>query len=157
VTELVEIPVDRFDVNAFENFRPERQFSLGNARALMWASQPGYETGRLRELQGVLNRWGFGSVTPFVKARADMEAAVQTSAVCGERDNAVILVFGGTDPGIWETVATDANIPRTEKTDVHSGFQAAFDVAAKDVDATIQLAKSKNKRSLSSGTALAAR
>jgi hypothetical protein len=145
MTEFVEIPLDRFDVAAFDNFTPERAFTLGTARALMWASQLGYETERLSELRAVLDQWGFGDVTPFVKTSVKLGAAAQTSGVYGERDNAVILVFGGTDPGIWETIATDANVRRTENTDVHSGFQWAFNDVASYVDSAIQLAKSVNK------------
>jgi hypothetical protein len=145
MTEFVDIPLNRFDVAAFDNFTPARSFTLRNARALMWTSQLGYETDRLRELRAVLDQWGFGDVTPFSKTSIKLGAAAQTSGVYGERDNAVTLVFGGTDPGIWQTIATDANVQRTENTDVHSGFQWAFNEVASYVDSAIQLARTMNK------------
>lgn len=139
MTVLVEIPADKFDVAAFENFRPNDAFSLGNARALMWFSQLGYETGQAGTLQTIPPLWGFKPVTPFVRVDRRIGAAANIYGVYGERNDAIVLVFGGTDPGIWETVATDADVRRTHDTDVHSGFQSAFDLVRGDVDAAIAL------------------
>ena len=138
---LVEIPPEKFDKSAFEKFAPSADFSLGNARALMWFSQLGYETGQSTTLQAVVPFWKFKPVRSFTRRQIGPEATYKTCGIVGERDDAVVLVFGGTDPGIWETVATDANVPRNAETDVHTGFQAAFDAARDDVDEAIQLSR----------------
>jgi triacylglycerol lipase len=104
-------------------------------------------------LREVLDHWGFGPVvTPFNKGKIsvglmidpEQEVAAQTRGFYGERDNAAILVFGGTDPGIWQNLVTDAKFFRIGS-DVHGGFQDAFDVVCGDVKDAIGLAKGKQK------------
>ena len=72
------------------------------------------------------------------------DASFDTTGVFGERADAVVLSFAGTDPAVWETLATDFN-PRIGPGNTHVGFQAAMDAAVNDVRAAIALSQQRNK------------
>jgi triacylglycerol lipase len=134
---FVKFPVEIFERDAFQNFIAQQEFSLGNARALMWVSQLAYQIEDVPALKNVLDAWRFDSIQPFVKKNEN--ATTVTTGLYGVRGDAVILAFAGTDPGVWQTIATDAQIARNDVTDVHCGFEAAFKVASGYVEAAINL------------------
>jgi hypothetical protein len=65
------------------------------------------------------------SVTPFT-------GSFETCAIIGERPDAVILAFAGTDPDIWQNLVTDGAFRIDPTTGTHDGFRKAA-VAANDV------------------------
>jgi hypothetical protein len=87
-----------------------------------------------------VNAWGFPSLQKFV--RGDLTRV--TTGVYGARNDAVILAFAGTDPGILQTVITDVEA-RRDTGDIHEGFQEAFEVAKNDVQAAANLAATSGK------------
>lgn len=140
MTEFVKFPLEKFERDAFEAFSATSDFRLGNARALMWVSQLVYQTDDLPALSGVVNAWGFTSLEKFV--RGDLTRT--TTGVYGLRNDAAILAFAGTDPGILQTVITDAEARRNNN-DIHEGFEEALEVATNDVQAAVELAAASGK------------
>jgi triacylglycerol lipase len=134
VSTFVELPPEQYSTTAFDNFDPAAtQFIIGNARAMMWSSQLAYETGKPQTIDAVGRLWGFTSVSPFIRHKVDVTASFDTCGILGERADAVILAFAGTDPAVWETLATDFNIRRTPDTDIHVGFQTALDAVRPEI------------------------
>ena len=139
MTMFVKFPIDIFERDAFQNFSAQQEFSLGNSRALMWVSQLAYQIEDVPSLSNILDAWGFVPAQTFVRRNP----TIVTTGLYGVRDDAVILAFAGTDPGVWQTIATDAQIARNDVTDVHAGFGAAFELASGDVEAAVNLAQGK--------------
>jgi len=100
----------------------------------MWISQLAYETGKSQTIDAVRKLWGFTSVSSFIQHKVDVTASFDTCGILGERPDAVVLAFAGTDPAVWETLATDFNIRLTPNTDTHVGFQTALDAVRPDID-----------------------
>jgi triacylglycerol lipase len=140
MTEFVKFPLEKIERDAFEAFSATSDFRLGNARALMWVSQLVYQTDDLPALGAVVNAWGFLSLEKFV--RGDLTR--MTTGVYGVRNDAVILAFAGTDPGILQTVITDAQARRNGD-DIHEGFQEAIVAAKDDAQAAADLAAASGK------------
>jgi triacylglycerol lipase len=132
MTSFVEILPEEYDANAFEGFDASTaDFKLANARALMWFSQLAYETHQKDTINAVFGKWAFKSVDPFSIPKTSLKGSFETCGLIGERDDAVILAFAGTDPGIWQNLATDFTpLPRAGL-DMHGGFVLAAE-AAKD-------------------------
>lgn len=128
---FVRIAPDRFEADAFEGFEAEADFRLGNARALMWLSQAAYQLEdfpRFADL-GLFDAWGLEAPRALVAK----DLGVHTTGFHGFRGNAAFLVFAGTDPARWETLATDVLALQPSHTDVHLGFLRAFAAVADDV------------------------
>src|SRR5712671_6400290 len=129
MSRLVQIPPEAYSPTAFAEFNPAAGFSIPNARAMMWMSQLAYEAyqgGPSATIETVgKTMWKFTSVVPFAKHQISIKASYDTCGVIGDRPNAVVLAFAGTDPAVWETVITDVTLRRGE--DTHAGFQAAAD------------------------------
>jgi triacylglycerol lipase len=143
VSTLVEFPVETYRETAFGDFNPDTaDFTIGNARALMWASQLAYENATT--IEAVRQLWRFTSVEPFVKRKIGITGSFETRGIIGERSNAVVLAFGGTDPAVWQTLATDLNF-RPAASDTHSGFQMAADGVRDDIDRAIEQSRQAGK------------
>jgi triacylglycerol lipase len=143
VSTFVEIPPEQYSATAFANFNAAvTDLSIGNARAMMWMSQLAYETGQRPTIDAVAPKWGFSQVTPFVDLKTSVQGSFDTTGLLGERNDAIVLVFAGTDPGVWQTVATDGQAMLSRNTDTHTGFQNALN-AAQD---TIQQAVNKSQQ-----------
>jgi triacylglycerol lipase len=143
VSAFVEISPETYSPSAFANFKATvTDLNLGNALAMMWMSQLAYETGRQATIDAVAPQWGFSSVSPFVKRKTAVHGSFDTTGLLGERNDAIVLVFAGTDVGVWQTVATDGEVFRSPDTDTHVGFQTALN-AAQD---TIRQASDKSKQ-----------
>ena len=161
MSTFVELPPKQYITTAFDGFDPAiGVFNTVNARAMMWFSQLAYEPGKPQTIQTVGAKWGFNEVLPFEEHKIGIKASFDTCGIIGERDDAIVLAFGGTDPGVWEMLATDFNIRPTTKQDTHIGFQTAVDAVGAKVDQAAQMSLDK-KRSLfiaghSLGAALAA-
>ncbi|MFN5684608.1 MAG: lipase family protein, partial [Bradyrhizobium sp.] len=126
MSTLVEIDPDEYDPAAFEGFSATAAgFKVANARALMWFCQLAYETHRIATVQAVYPLWGFRSVVPFITRKSSLNGSFETCGLIGERDDAVILAFAGTDPGIWQNLATDLTLLPRAGSDIHEGFRRA--------------------------------
>jgi len=146
MSTLVEIAPNEYDAAAFEGFCPTAAgFKIANARALMWSSQLAYETHRVQTVQAVSRLWGFKSVLSFIKHKTGLASSFETCGLIGERDDAVVLAFAGTDPGIWQNLATDFTpLPRAGS-DIHEGFRLAAAAAKSEVEQAIQLSQQQQK------------
>ena len=141
MTDFVKFPLDKFERDAFDRFSATSNFDLGTARALMWVSQLVYQAEDLHALANVVrDAWGFQSMDSFV--RGDLQRV--TTGVIGERADAVVLAFAGTDPGILQTLLTDANAKR-DANDIHVGFDEASVVAKENTLKAAQQAMRANK------------
>jgi|SRR5262245_14564984 len=136
MSTLVELPPEKYNLNAFDNFKPKlSNFTIENARALMWFSQLAYETGRPETIRSVASAsWGFDSVSPFARRQVGIPTNFETCGIIGEGLNAVVLAFAGTDPAVWENLATDFDIEINEGSNTHHGFQAALEGVLPDFE-----------------------
>jgi triacylglycerol lipase len=157
MSTLVEIAPNEYDPAAFEGFSPTAAgFKIANARALMWFSQLAYETHRIQTVQDVSQLWDFKSVLTFIKHKSSLKGSFETCGLIGEREDAVILAFAGTDPGIWQNLATDFTpLPRAGS-DIHEGFRLAAAAAQSEIEQAIQLSQQPRKALFITGHSLGA-
>ena len=142
MSSLVELPPGAYNKKAFEKFSPQSDFRLENALALMWFSQLAYETGRPETINEVRNIWGFEPITPVAKLVVSRSSNLDTRCIVGQRADATIIAFGGTDPLVWQNIWTDVAFRRLPGNDTHEGFQAAFDAVADTIDDAIAARRS---------------
>jgi triacylglycerol lipase len=134
MTSFVEILPEEYDKDAFERFDASASdFKIDNARALMWFSQLAYETHRQDTIDAVSPKWNFTSVTPFSERKIGLKNSFETCGLIGERADAVILAFAGTDPGVWQNLVTDFTPVPEDGSDIHNGFRVAAKAAEPDV------------------------
>jgi hypothetical protein len=146
MSTFVELDPDQYSPSAFAAFDPAAtDFKIGNARAMMWMSQLAYKTGKPQTMATIGSLWGFTALTPFTRHKISIAASFDTCGIIGERPDAIILAFAGTDPAVWETLATDFNIRPTAETDTRAGFQAAHDAVAQEIDQAIGQTRSSGK------------
>lgn len=158
MSTLVELPPEKYNLNAFDNFKPKlSNFTIENARALMWFSQLAYETGRPETIRSVASAsWGFDSVSPFARRQVGIPTNFETCGIIGEGLNAVVLAFAGTDPAVWENLATDFDIEINEGSNTHHGFQAALEGVLPEVDQAILASQQGGKPLFIAGHSLGA-
>jgi triacylglycerol lipase len=156
MSTLVELDPNQYSPSAFDAFDPEAtDFKIGNARAMMWMSQLAYETGRPQTIAAVGNLWGFAGVTPFIRHKISLAASFDTCGIIGERADAIVLAFAGTDPAVWETLITDVNFVPTAR-NTHAGFQAALDAVEPEIEQAMEKSKSSRKPLFIAGHSLGA-
>lgn len=137
-------------------------FTLPNAKAMMWFAQLAYEVdtsgnnSTAAKIDRIRTLWQFQPVTPFRIRAVSAAASFDTTGVFGERADAVVLSFAGTDPAVWETLATDFANPLIGPGNTHIGFQAAMDAVEGNVRAAIALSQQRNKPLFISGHSLGA-
>jgi len=124
VSFLVELARNAFPKNALDGFAPSPQFSLANARAMMWMSQLAYETADRAKVESILADWqltlrAFLSNDPVTGLPPHSACVV----VAGGRQ-ATFVSFSGTDPLKIEDWITDFTT-RLSSDDLHDGFQSA--------------------------------
>lgn len=157
MSTFVELDPSDFSRTAFAAFDPAaNDFTIGNARALMWFSQLAYETGRPATIAEIGPAWGFAAATPFIRQKVALAGSFDTCGLIGERPDAVVLAFAGTDPAVWETLATDFNIRPRADTDTHAGFQTALDAAQPEIRQAIDRSRQANKPLFITGHSLGA-
>jgi predicted lipase len=155
MSSLVEFPTDTYQETAFRNFDPNTaNFTIDNARALMWTAQLAYEN--TTTIETVLQRLGFTSVVPFVKHKIGIAGSFETRGIIGERPTAIVLAFAGTDPAVWENLATDFNLRPRGAGDTHVGFQQAADGAQAEIDQAVHLSRQTGKPLFITGHSLGA-
>jgi hypothetical protein len=157
MTSFVEILPKEYDKDAFKDFNVSRSdFKIGNARALMWFSQLAYETHRKETIDAVSPNWDFTSVSPFSERKIDLKNSFETCGLIGERADAVILAFAGTDPGVWQNLVTDFTPVSQDGSDIHNGFRVAAKAAEADVARAIALCQRTGKPLFVAGHSLGA-
>src|SRR5262249_30464982 len=155
MSTLVEFPIDTYKDTAFRNFDPgTANFTIDNARALMWAAQLAYENATT--IETVRQQLGFTSVIPFVRHKIGIAGSFETRGIIGERPDAVVLAFAGTDPAVWQNLATDFNLRPRGAGDTHVGFQQAADGAQTEFDQAVQLSRRIGKPLFITGHSLGA-
>ncbi len=158
MTSFVEILPEEYDKDAFKAFDASASdFTIDNARALMWFSQLAYETHRPSTIDAVaLGKWQFTSVTPFIQQKTSVTGSFETCGLIGQRDTAVILAFAGTDPGIWQNLVSDFTPVPQAGSDIHDGFRKAEEAALPQIDQAIQLCRQSEKPLFIAGHSLGA-
>jgi triacylglycerol lipase len=158
MTIFAQISPAEYDRHAFEGFKPDANgFLIGNARALMWFSQLAYETHAISQtIQIVFPEWSFTSVVPFIKSKTSVKGSFETCGLIGERADAVVLAFAGTDPGIWQNLTTDFTPLPQIGSDTHEGFRLAAAAAQPEVDQAVALSRQSGKPLFVTGHSLGA-
>jgi hypothetical protein len=157
MSSLVEISPAEYDAAAFVGFNADTAgFELANARALMWFSQLAYETHRPVTIDTVSKTWGFTSAAPFIKQRTSLNGNFETCGIIGERPDAIILAFAGTDPGIWQNLATDFDLRPVTEGDTHRGFQLAAIAAEPEIKTAVGRSRQTGKPLFVTGHSLGA-
>lgn len=165
MTDFVQFPEHVFEQagNVFIGFDGgASQHAVANARSLMWFAQLAYEvdnTGANPDAAAKVDRirsiWKFEPVTQFRGHTIEIGSIYDTTGLFGERADAVVLAFAGTDLGVWETVATDADF-KADNDDVHAGFHKAANAVMDKVDAAIELSRQRGKPLFIAGHSLGA-
>jgi triacylglycerol lipase len=157
---LVSFPLDsyrRYAAAAFDAFAPTANFTIENARALMWFAQLAYEyeTDDQDKIADVRALWKFDRITPFESKKNELSATYDSHGLIGEGRGAVLLAFAGTDPLIWETVATDLRtVPNPE--DIHAGFAVATGAVKDKIDQAVAISRQRQQPLLITGHSLGA-
>jgi triacylglycerol lipase len=165
MSNFVQFPEAAYDRAAFAEFVPARDFTIGNARAMMWLAQLAYEVGTsatdavTAKVDHIRQHWGLVQpVTMFRARETAFGTAYDTTGLFAEHDKAVVLAFAGTDPGVWRTVATDLGALIDKTSNTHRGFKAASDAVPviESVDAAIALSRTRGKPLFIAGHSLGA-
>jgi triacylglycerol lipase len=157
MSTFVEIAPDEYDATAFNGFDASAGgLTIDNARALMWMAQLAYETHQPSTIQVVSGKWGFSSAISFSKSKTELNGSFETCGIIAERQDAVILAFAGTDPGVWQNLATDFNARPTANTDKHAGFELAAEAAVAEVTQAAQISRQSQKPLFITGHSLGA-
>jgi triacylglycerol lipase len=145
MSALVEFPPELYDRKAFDNFSPASEFRLGNALAMMWFSQLAYETGQPDTITHARGLWQFDRIETIAKhvtfkssEKSPRLFSLDTRGVIGTKGDVIVIGFGGTDAFIWENVWTDIDFLPEAGSDVHAGFQAAFNAVGQKVLKALQ-------------------
>jgi hypothetical protein len=133
MSAFVELDESSYPANALDKFSAtELQFSLDNARAMMWLSQLAYETAHEKKIGNVLEtmkltRRGFGSNDPGTGLPPH-----SACFVVAEGHGATFVALAGSDPGKIVDWVTDFDA-MPSATDLHTGFQKAVDTVLPDI------------------------
>jgi triacylglycerol lipase len=122
----------------------------------MWLSQLAYETHRIPTIEAVSQIWDFKSVVSFIKHKTSLKGSFETCGLIGERAGAVIMAFAGTDPGIWQNLATDFTPLPQAGSDIHEGFHLAAAAAQSEIEQAVRLSLRSQKPLFITGHSLGA-
>jgi hypothetical protein len=135
---LVEKDREVYPDDALDGFIATAQFSLDNARKMMWLSQLAYETGNESKVDDILKAWQLTKLGFVSNDRLTGLPPHSACVVVAEGRGATFVTFAGSDPGkIIDWVTDFEAMPSPD--DLHRGFEQA--VAT--VLPTIQLALAK--------------
>jgi hypothetical protein len=133
MSAFVELDESSYPANALDKFSAtELQFSLDNARAMMWLSQLAYETAHEKKIGNILEtmkltRRGFGSNDPGTGLPPH-----SACFVVAEGHGATFVTFAGSDPGKTADWVTDFDAMPSAM-DLHTGFQKAVKSVLPDI------------------------
>ena len=109
---LTRLSASSYDGSGFAGFVAQRDFTLANAKTMMWLSQLAYETDDQAKITATLGRWGLqlppGGVisTPAVSTLPIARAQALVALGAG----VALVAFGGTDPLVATDWVADFNI-----------------------------------------------
>lgn len=134
---LVEMSRGAYPSGALASFAADPQFSLDDARAMMWMSQLAYETANRPKVESILGAWNL-TLRAFISNDPDtgLPPSSACAVVAGGR-GATIVAFSGTDPLKIEDWITDFTIVKSAE-DLDSGFQAAVATVWPTISAAIE-------------------
>ncbi len=122
---LVERPLDDYLKVNLDAFAVAADFSLDNARAMMWLSQLAYETAHKSKVDQILNAWGFATRELISHDPPELHLPLTTACVVvAGGHGATIVAFAGTDPLNINDWITDLRALPSEH-GIHTGFQEA--------------------------------
>jgi triacylglycerol lipase len=121
---LVELPREEYPDDALAGFTSTSDFTLDNARALMWMSQLAYETDHEDKVDDILRSWRLGN-RACIGNPADRHISLRTAcAVVAAGHGATIVAFAGTDPlKINDWITDFRTLPAPSG--IHAGFEDA--------------------------------
>jgi triacylglycerol lipase len=123
---LTTLPFERYDGKAFDGFAAGSNFSLGNAKSLIWLSQAAYETDdKSDKITKILGLWGLRLATKGILSAVLPIASTKGFVAAGP--GATFVAFAGTDPVVLANLITDFDIPIKDATQTAQGFQTAAD------------------------------
>jgi hypothetical protein len=133
---LVELNRNEYPDTALDGFRTTSQFSLDNARAMMWLSQLAYETAHQPKVKSILDAWHL-TMPVFVTNDPGTGLPPHSACVVGAAGRgATFFTFAGSDPLKAEDWVTDFNaMPSPD--DLHTGFQKAVETVWPVIQAAI--------------------
>ena len=133
---LVELNRNEYPDTALDGFRTTSQFSLDNARAMMWLSQLAYETAHQPKVKSILDAWQL-TMPVFVTNDPGTGLPPHSACVVGAAGRgATFFTFAGSDPLKAEDWVTDFNaMPSPD--DLHTGFQKAVETVWPVIQAAI--------------------
>lgn len=130
---LTKLPRALYRADAFDGFTAERDFTLGNAKAMIWISQLAYETDEPDKIKDVLLSWGLqlantGPDDDAVVVREVKSVLPIASTHCfvASGRGATIVTFAGTDPVVLANWITDFDV-HIDATGTAEGYQMAAD------------------------------
>lgn len=124
---LVEIPESAYLPDAFDAFTPDAEFSLGNARAMMWVSQLAYEARHAHgKIAPVLQRWSLALAGILANGGRGPLSLASTRGIVARGRGATVIAFAGTDPVALPNWVTNFNIGSRPRL-VHRGFEMAVE------------------------------
>ena len=142
---LVQLSRNAYPGLALDKFTATAQFSLDNARSMMWMAQLAYETpgdngdeaSARKKVADILDGWQM-KLRGF-KRNDPLTGLPHRSAclVAGGGLGATIIAFAGSDPLKVEDWVTDFT-PAPSLDDVHRGFEGAVNSVWDDIEAAIR-------------------
>jgi hypothetical protein len=134
---LTKLSEDVYDERAFAAFLAQPEFSLGNAKALMWLSQLSYETDEPAKVTTLLAPWNLALVPGGVVSSPATSSLPmpRTEAIVAQGNGAAFVAFAGTDPLVIADWVADFNVrPHMGTTE---GFALALAAAMPAIRALI--------------------
>jgi triacylglycerol lipase len=123
---LTKLAAEVYDRAAFAGFVTQRDFSLANAKGLIWLSQLAYETDEPAKVATLLDLFGLALVPDGVASTPAISPLpiARTEALVATGHGAAFLAFAGTDPLVAANWVTDFDIRRHAETT--EGFTLAL-------------------------------
>lgn len=125
---FTKLPKELYSPEAFAGFTAGAEFSLGNARALIWMSQLAYETDERQKIIDILNLWGMTLVGDGIVVEEATTVLPKSSTQCfvAAGRGTTVIAFQGTDPVVLANWITDFDA-HLDSTGTARGYQLAAD------------------------------
>jgi triacylglycerol lipase len=122
---LATLPRRHYDKTAFDDFTAERDFTLGNGKAMAWLSQLAYETDEPDKIEEVLRSWGLRLAAPVVIDAEFHELRIARSqCFVAVGRSAAFMALAGADPFTFASLITKVNAS-VEMTGTAKGYKRA--------------------------------
>ena len=152
MSNLNELPLERYPRERFAGVGGDGSFSLQDARANCWISQLAYESDPVK-VSNIASSWGFVDVTMFERRIAVPLPSTDSKGIILTGDHAVVLAFAGTDPLNFANWITNFDwVPKSG--DLHTGFRMATDAAWQDTRSAVERANQRSVKICIAGHSL---